>query len=85
MAESASSRISQLASTISANTAIFDAYLASNGIPSLSFSTGTPSKIDVPQNIAEARDAVIDASGELQALLLGPRGHLQRQTWEVSN
>ena len=79
------SRIAHLASVIQINTAKYDAFLNSKGLPSPSFKIRTPFKLDVPEEIVQARDAVLEANSELQALLLGPLGHLKNQTLDVSS
>lgn len=83
MGAQSSNRIVQLASIISTNTDKFDSWLTSHGIPSPSFGIETPRKLEVPKDIAQARQTVIEATIELQALMLGPVGHLQHQTRDV--
>lgn len=83
MSEIHSSRLCELASTISISTSIYNDYLVNNEQPKPSFSPDTLSKMDLPPDIAKARDTVLEASEELQALILGPVGHLQRQTLDV--
>ena len=78
------SRISELASIIATNTAIYDNYMCSQGFPSPSFSINTPFKLDLSYEASLARDAVLEASTELQALIHGPLGYLQNQTLDVS-
>ncbi len=78
------SRIGELASIIAVNTAIYDKYICSQGFPSPSFDINTPLKLDLSDEASLARDAVLEASTELQALLHGPLGHLQIQTLDVS-
>ena len=84
MEAQSSNHIVQLASVISKNTKKFDNWLTSHGIPSPSFGIETPPKLQVPKDIAQARQAVVEATIELQALMLGPVGHLQHQTRDVS-
>ncbi|KAI9839036.1 MAG: hypothetical protein M1837_002290 [Sclerophora amabilis] len=81
MEAQSSSRINHLASIVVANTATFDEYVSSCGLPSPSFDHTTPLQLDLPDEIKRARDAILEASTELQALVLGPLGHLQNQTF----
>jgi len=85
MSEHHSSRLCELASTISISTSIYNNYLQDHGLPQPSFLPDAPPKMDLPPHIAKARDTILEASEELQALMLGPVGHLQRQTLDVFN
>lgn len=78
------SRIVHLASTIAANTKKYDEYLSSQGLPSPSFSTKTPLKLELPDDIAQANNAVVEAIPELQTLMLGPLETVLNQLREVS-
>ena len=78
------SKISKLASTIAANTAKYDKYISSQGLPSPSFDINTPLKLDLSDEASLARDTVLEASTELQALIHGPLGYLHNQTLDVS-
>ena len=78
------SRISTLASIIAANTAIYDKYIFSQGLPSPSFDTNTPFKLDLSDEASLARDIVLEASTELQDLVHGPLGYIHNQTLDVS-
>ncbi|KAI1078170.1 sterigmatocystin 8-O-methyltransferase [Whalleya microplaca] len=64
-------RIIQLAQTISTSVAKIDAALAANGFPSPSFDEDAPVGY-LPSEISGAQDAVLDATAELQDLLLEP-------------
>ena len=83
MAASQSSRIVELASIIANRTNECDQWFASKGIPSPSFDQDLSFSVTVPEHIAQAREQVIEASAELQALMLGPAGFLQQQMREV--
>ena len=68
-------RIAELASIITENTAIVDEYLSARDLPTPSFDIDAPAKLPIADDALEveaARAAVIDATGELQALMLGP-------------
>ena len=67
-----SSRISELAALVSSNTDRVNHYLASKALPSPSFDENGPVDLKLSPEIEQARIAAIDASTELQALLLGP-------------
>lgn len=77
------SQIVQLAYTIAANTKKYDDYLSSHGLPSPSFEVKTPLKLELPDDIEKANNAVVEATSELQALMLGPLGSLLDQSREV--
>ncbi|PVH96576.1 S-adenosyl-L-methionine-dependent methyltransferase [Periconia macrospinosa] len=68
----APSRIVELASSIEQNTRKVDDYFAANALPSPSFDPSTPPDLPLPPDIAQAKEAVLEAMDELQALLLGP-------------
>lgn len=71
------SRIAELAALVSSNTAIVDEYLASNSLPTPSFDENGPVNLQLSPEAETARNAAIDASMELQALLLGPENLLR--------
>ena len=79
------SRISELASMIAANTAIYDRYISSQGLPSPSFDINFPLRLPLSDEASLARDVVLEASTELQALVHGPLGYLRDQTLHVSH
>ena len=85
MSQHEPSRLQELTSQISINTSIYSDYLRANGWPQPSFSTDTTPKVDLPPDIVKVRNTVLEASEELQALMLGPIGYLQRQTLDVSH
>lgn len=69
------SKIEELASIVSTNTAKVDAYLRSRGIPSPSLDANAPLNLGIPKDAVEidnARQAALGASIELQDLLQGP-------------
>jgi hypothetical protein len=68
-----SSRILELAATISKSTAIIQDHLTSRNLPSPSFS---PDAESLPEELAQAQDAVLDATSELHDLLLPSFGAL---------
>ncbi|KAI9658190.1 MAG: hypothetical protein M1831_004037 [Alyxoria varia] len=80
---SSSAKISQLASAIATNAERYHEYLASLGV-SPSIRIDRSSKFDLPLEIVQAREIVLESSSELQALLLGPIGYLQKQCLEHS-
>lgn len=69
-------RIAQLASTIQASTIKINDYLASNGLPTPSFDPDSPPKFLSETSIAASRQAILEATDELHALMLGPIGML---------
>ena len=69
-----SSRIVELAMQILANTVEVDSYLTLNGLPQPSFEVDGPLDLGIKSREVEAnRIAAIEASVELQELLLGPK------------
>lgn len=74
---STTSRIAQLASTISSNTAIFDQYFADNALPTPSFAADGPLFDDpFPPSVEAARLEILNATLELRELTQGPRALL---------
>lgn len=69
---SPASRIAELASIIHEQTDKVDAYLTSNNLPTPSFDISCPPKLFLPPEVQASRDAVLEASDELTALMLGP-------------
>ena len=72
-----SKTISELASTISSNTSSIESYLSTNGLPTLS---SEAMEHEFPESIQMAQNAILEATDELQALVLGPLGILIKQT-----
>lgn len=68
-------RIAELASIISANTAKIDDHLTANGFNEISFDENAGDVLSGP-GLAAARQAVLEATDELHALMLGPAGIL---------
>lgn len=67
-----SSRILELANSIQTNTSRVDQHFSSHGIPTPSFEIETPLELDLPDDIATCRLAIIEATEELHLLMLGP-------------
>jgi len=65
-------RIVQLSAAIHDHTKKVDAYLAANNQPTPSFDVSCPPKYLLPLEIQASRDAVLEATDELTALMLGP-------------
>lgn len=74
----ASSRILELANSIQVNTSKVDEYFSAHGIPTPSFDIDTPLELDLPNDIAACRSAIIEATEELHSLMLGP---IQTVNW----
>ncbi|TVY44025.1 O-methyltransferase [Lachnellula subtilissima] len=66
------SRIVELSATIYEETTKVDAFLAANSLPTPSFDISCPPKPSLPLDIQASRDAVLEATDELTALILGP-------------
>ena len=72
------SRIAELASLVTTNTAIVDEYLKANKLPQPSFDVDGPFDLNLKDpKVEEARIAAMDASNELQDLLMGTSGQLR--------
>ncbi|KAF4632321.1 hypothetical protein G7Y89_g5805 [Cudoniella acicularis] len=69
-------RIVQLATTILEHTQKVDSYLAVENIPTPSFEISCPPRLALPASIQESQHAVVEASDELMALMLGPAASL---------
>ena len=69
-------RISRLADIISTNTHKIEQYLTLNGLPTPAFDVSAPVKLQLPNELELAREAIISATTELRELMLGPRDHL---------
>ncbi|MCJ1463377.1 hypothetical protein MMC07_001984 [Pseudocyphellaria aurata] len=70
----ASSRIVALASIITSNTAQVNDYLSSHGLPAPSFDPNVPPSFLEEKPIVACRQAILEATDELHALMLGPAG-----------
>lgn len=66
------SRIVELSEIIHEHTCIVDDYLASNGLPTPSFDVSHPPKVPVPPEIERSQHAILAATDELTALIMGP-------------
>ena len=75
----APSRTSQLASTIASSASIVEEYLAKKGLPDLSFDAKNDSQLHHYSEISAQREAILQATEELHALMLGPKGILMSQ------
>ena len=67
-----SSRISELASVIAGKTAEVDEYLSSKNITTPSFDPEFPYQSLLHPDIIATRQAILEATNELHALMLGP-------------
>ena len=75
----ASSRTSELVSIIASNTIKIKDYLSKNGLSDLSFAPRPDSHLHQHKEIVSQREAVLDATDELHALMLGPKETLMSQ------
>ena len=72
------SRIAELASIISSKTSQVDDYISTQGLPPLSFEPNGSLKLNtLPEDIQLAQNAILEATEELNALMLGPEGILR--------
>ncbi|KAG9230931.1 putative O-methyltransferase [Amylocarpus encephaloides] len=71
MSSTKKSRIIELSNTINAHTIAIDKYYAANGIPPPSFDIDYPA--DLPEEIHQSRNSVLEATDELTDLMLGAR------------
>ena len=75
-----SSRITELAAKIKAETDRLHSLLEDGGIPSPTFSVGAPKELPREPEIQSAQSSILEACTELQDLIEGPLGHLVRIT-----
>jgi len=66
-------RIEELVSIISSNASKIDQFLLSEGKPTPSFDADAPKKLDLSQALEQSRTLVLEATTELNELLLGPK------------
>jgi len=69
-------RISELAEQIHSNTEKVDTYLIAEGLKTPSFDIDAPVKLQLPTEIEQARQAILDSTDELHRLILGPKQYL---------
>jgi len=72
----ASSKILELASTIHIHTKIIHDHLLSENLPFPSFEIDSPVRLQLPPEIIKSQNAVLSASYDLTALMVGPIGIL---------
>ncbi|MCJ1311317.1 hypothetical protein MMC25_004988 [Agyrium rufum] len=70
------SRIAELASIIASQTAVVDDYLTSRQLPTPSFEPSVSPRLILNPGIAKPRQAILEATDELNALIQGPIGQL---------
>ena len=70
------SRIAELSAIIANHTSKIDSSLAANGLPTPSFDADSPPTLLAMPALAESRNAILQASDELSALMQGPIGLL---------
>lgn len=68
----APNRITTLASTIQVETQKVNAFLVAENLPTPSFDISCPARLSLPPTIQASQEAVLEASDELTALMLGP-------------
>ena len=73
---SSPSRMVELAATIQNHTNILIDYFKSHDNPLPSFDIDSPTSVHLPDEVAVCKTAVLEASDELQMLVLGPMGFL---------
>lgn len=75
------SRIIQLAQTISAQTAVLDSHLQNNGLPQPSFDEEGPTEAfkDGTPDVQQAKSDILEATIELRQLIEGPMSNLLPQ------
>ncbi|KAL8654749.1 MAG: hypothetical protein Q9226_003313 [Calogaya cf. arnoldii] len=72
-------RMTELAAIITSNTERMDAHLAHRGLPSPSFEPESPPRALLEDGVIASRQAVLEATDELHALVQGPVELLTRQ------
>lgn len=76
----AAGKVVELASRIMENATKFEEHYRSQGLPAPSFDADQPLRIQLPGDIAAVREAILEASTELQELIQGPVGIIQHAT-----
>ena len=76
-------RISELASLISHGTTILSDFYGLQGRPHPSFAADGPLTLDLPNDIDQTRNTILEATSELHSLLLGPFGMIHRSLYDV--
>ncbi|KAF4633303.1 hypothetical protein G7Y89_g4822 [Cudoniella acicularis] len=71
--------IVELSTLIHENTLKVNEHLTSNGLPTPSFDITQPARLTLPPHIQSLQEAIVDASDELRALMLGPIGYISHQ------
>lgn len=74
--------LTEIAESILANARRLDAYTASKGLPSSSFERSTLD--DLPVDLEQCRNALIDSTQSLKQLALGPMGLCVEVSFSVS-
>lgn len=77
-------KIVELASIIYEHTQKIDTYLTSQNLPTPSFNSAYPPKLSLPLGIQNGQEAVLEASDEITALMLGPAGCIAHQSVRAS-
>lgn len=77
---SKSRSILELSSIIQQKVSIVDQTLKDNQLPPLSFDTGAPLSSQIPVSIEDTKYDLLEALGELQALLHGPLYHVMHMS-----
>jgi hypothetical protein len=72
----AQTRIAELATIISTQTTFVDQYLQSHGISSPSFDAEYNEMTTPPKEITASKNAILEATEELNSLIAGPVGYL---------
>jgi hypothetical protein len=75
-----SSRITELAAKIKAETDRLQSLLENSGLPSPTFSVGAAKELPREPAIQLAQTSILDACTELRDLVEGPLGHMVRIT-----
>lgn len=76
------SSLTEIAESILANAKRLDAYTASKGLPSSSFEHNTLD--DLPADLEQCRNALVDSTQSLKQLALGPMGLCVEISFSVS-
>ena len=79
------SRIAELASFIGQETKALDETYSSSGLSPPTFAAEASQTIGLPNDINAIHYRIVEATSELQALLLGPFGIIRNYVHEVSS
>lgn len=77
------SMLRELVDVISTNVAILDDYIKREDLENPNFNEEQSAGLALPTDLQICQTRILEATEDLQALVAGPAGYIQRQTLEV--